>query len=82
MVCPKCKSEQVTVQMVSETNLKKKHHGVAYWLFFGWMLDMVLWIVLTLPMLIITIFKPRKYKTTTKHKSMCVCQACGHHWAA
>lgn len=82
MQCPKCNSQQVTVQMVSETALKKKRHGIMYWLFFGWLIDLFLWLFLTLPMLIIAIFKPRKYKTKTSHKSMCVCQACGHNWAA
>ena len=82
MTCPKCESENVTVQVVSETQLKKKHHGLIYWLFFGWLVDMVLWLVLTLPMLIIAIFKPRRNKMKTKHKSMWLCHNCGHHWEA
>lgn len=82
MKCPKCGSENVNVQMVSETKLKKKHHGAIYWLCFGWLIELLLWFFLTIPMLIIKIFKPKNYKTKTKHKSMCVCQSCGNHWEA
>ena len=80
MTCPKCGSENVNVQVVTETELKTKHHGIVYWLCFGWLIDIFLWLFLTLPMLIIAIFKPKKYKTKTTHSSMCVCQSCGHRW--
>lgn len=82
MNCQKCGSEDVTVQMVSETKIKKKRRGIIYWLCFGWLFEMMMWLFLTLPMLIIKIFKPRKYKSKTVHKTMCVCQACGHSWTA
>jgi hypothetical protein len=36
MNCPKCGSEKVNVQMVSESKLKDKHHSIAYWLLIGW----------------------------------------------
>lgn len=80
MICPKCGSENVNVQVVSETKLKKKHHGLIYWLCCVWLLDLMLWLFLTLPRLIVAIFKPTKYKTKTIHKSMWVCQNCGHKW--
>lgn len=79
MKCPKCGSENVNVQMVSETKLKKKH-GCLYWILVGWYLEPILWLFLTIPKLIYQLFKPRKYKTKTIHKSLCVCQDCGHHW--
>lgn len=82
MVCAKCGSNNVNVQMVSETQLKRKGHGIIYWLFIGWWLQPTLWLVFTLPMLFISIFKPKGYKTKTTHKSMCVCQTCGHNWAS
>ncbi len=81
MTCPKCGSENVNVQMVSETKLKKKR-SIIYWLLIGWWLNPLLWFFMTVPMLIIKIFKPRNYKTKTIHKSMWVCQACGYHWEA
>lgn len=82
MVCPKCQSEKVEVQIASETNLQKKHHGILYWLLIGWWLQPILWLCFTLPMIVITIFKPKNYKTKTTHQSMAVCQICGYHWNA
>lgn len=82
MTCPKCKSENVNIQMVSETKLKKKHHGILYWCCFGWLLDMMLWICLFIPRLLVAIFRPKRYKTKTKHHSEAVCQSCGNHWKA
>lgn len=80
--CPKCKSENVNVQIVTETKLKTKHHGILYWICCLWIVDMLLWIFLTIPKLIISIFKPKKQKIVSKNISMCVCQDCGHSWKA
>ena len=80
MQCPKCKSNKITVQFVSESKLKTKHRGIIYWFLFGWVWEFLLWILLTLPMLIITIFKPKKYKMVTKHKKVAVCNDCGYSW--
>ena len=85
MTCPRCRSENVTAQVVSETALVKKHRGLLWWLFIGWwwwIVDLFLWLFLTIPRLIVAIFRPRRYKTKTLHRSMWVCQACGHHWRA
>lgn len=82
MKCPKCGSENVNVQMVTETNLKTVHHGLFWWLFIGWWWWPIKWIIFTIPALIVKIFAPKKYKTKIKHRSMCVCQNCGHHWKA
>lgn len=79
MICPKCGSENISVQMVSETQLKKKH-GCLYWTCIGWWLEPILWIFFTIPKLFYQIFKPKKHKLKTIHKSMCVCQNCGNHW--
>lgn len=81
MKCPKCGSTNVSAQMVSETQLKKKH-SLIYWLFVGWWLEPMMWLAFFLPMLFIKIFKPKNYKMTTSHKTMCVCQECGKSWAA
>lgn len=81
MTCPKCGSDKVNVQMVSETKTKRKH-SVVYWVFVGWWLNPLLWIFLTIPMIIIKIFRPKNYKTKTIHKSMSICQSCGHNWTA
>ena len=62
MQCPKCGSENVNVQVVSETHLSTKHHGVVYWLFVGWWWIPVKWIFLTVPALIVKIFSPKNIK--------------------
>ena len=82
MKCPKCGSENVNVQLVTETNLKTVHHGLFWWLFIGWWWWPIKWLVFTIPALIVKIFAPKKYKTKIKHRSMCVCQDCGNHWKA
>lgn len=76
LVCKKCGSENVNVQRVSIT--KKKHKGLFYWLFFGWLIDIILFIFLTIPFLIVKIFKPKN--TRTKIHSEAVCQNCGNSW--
>lgn len=76
MICKKCKSNSVIVQAVTET--KTKRRGIFYWLFFGWLIDIFLWIFLTLPRLIVALFRSRKIisKTTTQ----AICQTCGYRW--
>ena len=76
MVCKKCKSDNVSVQAVAVTSEKGK--GCMYWLLIGWWLEALMWLFLTLPWLIIKIFKPKKYKG--KVTSMAVCQNCGYRW--
>lgn len=80
MKCPKCGSEDVTVQVINELELKKKGHSAIYWLLIGWWLQPILWIFMTLPMLIIAIFKPSKKKIVNHTKSMAICHHCGHTW--
>ena len=80
MTCPKCKNENVTVDVKTETNFKKKHHGLLYWICIGWWLQPFMWIFLTLPMLIISIFKPDRYKVKTSSKKIAICQSCGYSW--
>ena len=80
MKCPKCGSENVNVQMVSESQLKNKHHSILYWLFIGWWWRPLLWICLTMPMIFVKLFGHKKQKLVTKHSSMAVCQDCGHSW--
>lgn len=76
MMCPKCKSENVNVQAVSM--VKNKRKGILYWLLIGWWLELIMWIFLTLPWLVIKIFKPNKYKS--KIVKQAICQSCGYSW--
>ncbi len=80
MTCIKCGSSNVNVQVVSETQLKNKHRNIFWWIFIGWWWLPIKWIFLTIPALIVKIFAPKRYKLKTKHRSMAVCQSCGHKW--
>ena len=80
MKCPVCGSENVTVQIVTETELKNKHHGVVWWLCIGWWWVPIWWLCFTIPALIIKIFAPKKQKLKQRHKTVRVCQNCGHKW--
>lgn len=82
MKCPKCGSENVNVQMVSESQLKNKHHSIWYWIFIGWWWRPLLWLFLTIPMLLGKLFGHKDKKLVTQHNSMAVCQNCGHSWKA
>ena len=82
MICPKCGSQDVNVQMVSETQITNKHHSIFWWLFWGWYWVPFKWLFLTLPAIIVKIFAPKRQKLKTQHKSMWVCQSCGNHWEA
>lgn len=71
MVCPRCKSENVSVQAV--TDVKTKHRGCLGWL---------LWILLAICtfglILIIPLITNSKTKSETHTEA--VCQDCGHRW--
>jgi len=79
MICPKCKSDNITIQAVTEVKEKAKH-GVIWWLFIGWWWEMILWIFLFLPRLIIAIFGGRRKKIVSTTKTMAICQNCGNKW--
>lgn len=80
MVCPKCGSDNVNVQMVTETKLKNKGKGCLYWIFIGWWLEILLWVFLMIPRLLIALFMPKNKQIINKHKSIAVCQNCGKNW--
>ena len=82
MKCPKCGSENVTVQVVTETKIKNKHHGFGWWFFIGWWWIPFKWICFFWIALIVKIFAPKRQKVENKHISKCVCQNCSNTWNA
>ena len=86
IICPRCHSQNVNVQMVSEQKLVKQRHSILYWLIIGWWWNPIIWFVkwffFTIPALIFKLFGigGKKRQIVTTHKSMAVCQNCGHHW--
>ena len=78
--CPKCGSENISIQAVNEQKLVTKHHGLVWWLLVGWWWIPVKWLFLFVPAIYAAIFigKRKKIKKTTK--SVHVCQDCGKIW--
>ena len=79
MICPKCGSENVSVQMVTDTQLKAGH-GLIWWLLVGWWWIPVKWFCFFWLALLAKMFGSKSYKLKTTSHSECVCQSCGHHW--
>ena len=104
MNCPSCGSTNVTSQVFQENHggatvtktkskYREKRHGLLWWLFIGWwwwIVDLILWIFMFIPRLIMQLFKKKKYKgksksvTTTVNKitysTVYTCGDCGHTW--
>ena len=82
ITCPKCGSNNVNVQVVSESQLVTKHHGIIWWLLIGWWWIFIKWLVFTIPALLAAIFIGKRKKMKTVTKKVNVCQNCGHSWNA
>ncbi len=80
MLCPKCGSNNVNVQVINEVYLKNKHQGCLWWLFIGCWWVPFKWLVLTVPAIILKIFGRKKQKVINKNRSTAVCQNCGYRW--
>lgn len=74
MICSKCGNNNVNVQMVTTKEKRKK--GLTYWLLFGWLIDLLLWLFATAPRLIFAIFFSKKKINST----VAICQHCGNSW--
>lgn len=71
MICPKCGSENVTVQAV--TNVKTKRRGCIGWCLWILLACCTLGSILIIPLL-------TNSKTKSKTHSEAVCQNCGNRW--
>lgn len=80
--CPKCGSTNVNVQIVNKVILKNKHHGIAWWIFIGWWFVPCMWLIFTVPKILIKLFGlgHKRYKTVNKEQTKAVCQNCGYSW--
>lgn len=81
MTCSKCNSENVNIQVVNESKLVTKHHGIIWWLCIGWWWIFVKWLIFTIPALIFKIFGiGKRQKIKNKTVKQAVCQNCGNVW--
>ena len=86
MICPKCKSTNVTVNTFQEnqgsvttsrttSKYREKGHGCLWWLTIGWwwwIVDLCLWIFMFFPRLIFQLFRRKKYVGTSSTVSSTV----------
>lgn len=80
MKCPKCNSENVSVQITNEVKLKNKGHNILYYIFVWWWWVWIKWLIFTLPALLLSLFGHKKQKVVNKEVKNCVCQNCGYSW--
>lgn len=78
MMCPKCKSQNVSVSAISKVKEKRKR-GCLYWAIIGWWWEPLIWICFGIFKLIYEIFR-KKTTVTSKVVSVATCQNCGHRW--
>lgn len=78
MYCPKCGSNNVTVQIISEQHLVERKHSVWWWLFFGWYWVPIKWICFFWLALLAKIFAPKKVDIKSTHRRKFVCNNCGN----
>lgn len=76
MKCPKCGSENVTNQIITETTSKGKTKG------FGWIKSCMGFLLFSLPGILCGLcgMGKGKSKTITKTKVAHICQNCGYTW--
>lgn len=80
MVCPKCNSNNVTVQTNNQIYLKNVHHSIWWWIFVGSWWIPIKWLIFTVPALLVKLFSHKKQKAINKIVSYAVCQDCGNTW--
>lgn len=78
MLCPKCKSENVKIDTLMSVKEKRKK-GALYWIFIGWWFEPIMWIIFTIPKLLLLIFG-KHTKTVSQAETWGTCQNCGHRW--
>lgn len=79
MTCPKCNSDNISIQIVNESKLVNAHHGIIWWLLVGWWWIFIKWLIFTVPALIFKVFGiGKKKKIVNNTKKLGVCQNCGN----
>ena len=82
MVCSKCGSEKVSVQVFNEASEVHQHHSVVWWFFVGWWWIPTKWLFLAIPAAIFKVFGKGRRKTVYTTKTVFACQDCGNTWSS
>lgn len=78
MICPRCGSNNVNVNVINEV-YQKPQHGVLWWIFIGWWWRILWFIFFGMWYILWRALRGGK-KTVNVQRTMCVCQTCGHSW--
>lgn len=81
MVCPKCGSNEIVTQMVTDTQLVRAGHSLVWWVFVGWWWTFIKWFYFFWLALLVKLFAPKRQKLRQEHTAVCICQHCGYHGA-
>jgi hypothetical protein len=79
ILCPKCQSDNISIQAIPIFGTKNR--SFFWWIYFiliGWVVELLMWFFLTIPMFLIRISHRKGIKTTVR--SMGICQNCGNVW--
>ena len=76
--CPNCHKNNISVQVINETLSNTKHRSIIMWLLFWWWFELIMWLFLTIPRLLIAIFVPKSQKISNRQRKLGVCQDCGY----
>ncbi len=76
MICPRCKSTNVTNQVITETTTQNKTKG------FGWIKACLGYLLFSIPGILCGLcgMGKGKTKTTTTSRVIHICQNCGNKW--
>ncbi len=76
MICPRCNSQNVISQAVTETTTREKIKG------FGWIKSCIGYLLFSIPGILCGLcgMGKGKSKTTTTTRIVHVCQNCGNRW--
>ena len=76
MICPKCGSNNVTTQAITETNTKRKEKG------FGCIKACLGYLLFNIPGILCGLcgMGKSRQKTTSKIRTVHICQNCGNHF--
>lgn len=80
MRCPKCGGTNITATTYAVHELEQKKPGCLWWAFVGVWWVPLKWLFLTIPALVVKIFKPKNYRMKAEEKTSFVCLDCGHTW--
>lgn len=75
MVCPKCKSENVTVATEQVGGKTKSNNMGCLWTLGRWTM-----IICTLGLWLVIGKRKETHKTSVKNQTVGICQSCGHKW--